>query len=67
MNEKRVGFLHDADGGRSSKRLSSMLCLVTAISLAVYGGVSGTDTTALVIAMLSASGAYQGLTILQGK
>lgn len=61
------GLIHDSNGDVSSKRVSAIVCLLAAIGFGVGGVLTGNDATAYVITFISASGGFQGLTVLQGK
>ena len=61
------GFLQDAQGDNSSKRLESFTCLIFAIFLACWGKITHDlpAVTQIVCAFLVASAGFQGVSAVQ--
>ena len=61
------GFLQDADGNKSSKRMFSAYCFLLAGGIAIYGIATGLNTSTYVTIFASAGLGLQGVTAIQGR
>ena len=59
------GFLQDADGNSSSKRMESLVCLGVAILVTGIGLILNRDVSNVVLSFLGAACAFQGVSAVQ--